>query len=449
MMLVAVTAIASCEKQSNKNEIEIDKNIFTLTASVPEMEVVKTDYDASGKFSWSAGDAISVLFNNGTTDKFFTLTTTESGATATFKGEVEDGYELGTIALFPASDNHTYDAGAISFYVQPEVDFTTSHFSANIPMLGSIEGESITFENIACTYKFIVKDLDNSVNKVKFSISNQTTYALSGSWPISTGSDPYINYNYASPGTENSCLAYTANAVNNQAVFYVSCRYWGNFQPKITIYDAETNAVLKEVVASASKQPTYKNKVQPISISAPGTGEPPFVPAITIDGDMSDWAGITTGVTSSASPGVYQEFKVTYDEQYLFFYTKRDNRDDIWAKGGYVYYDLDTDGDSTTGISKDGCPGLEAWMYLKPWGGSASAPEIISSPSGEGYPSSSVFSEVMCAGLNSTSYVETEMRIPRGNIPTITIGNTMKIYSWSNKDGYDVQSKPISLAIEK
>ena len=61
MMLVAVAAIASCEKQSNKNEIEINKNIFTLTASVPEMEVVKTDYDASGKFSWSAGDAISVV----------------------------------------------------------------------------------------------------------------------------------------------------------------------------------------------------------------------------------------------------------------------------------------------------------------------------------------------------------------------------------------------------
>ena len=177
-----------------------------------------------------------------------------------------------------------------------------------------------------------------------------------------------------------------------------------------------------------------------------------YVPAITIDGDLSDWASVTTGVTTSASPGVYQVFKVTYDERYLYFYTKRDNRDAIWANGAYIYYNIDADNDSTTGVTRDSNVGLEAWMYMKPYGGSSTSPGFNSSPSGEGYPSNSVLSGVLCAGKNGTDSVEIEVSIPRNNIADIAQGvtnKTIKVYSYGNKDGYDVRDNPVTIEITK
>ena len=196
MMLMAAAALASCEK-SNLNEQKAQEGsyVYTISAMAPDMvdanapaqAPTRTDYAADGTFSWSAGDAISVLFHNGDVNKFFTLTTTESGASVKFSGSIEAGYEIGASdgdandkkiwALFPASANHTYTAGSFpKFYVQPSVDFSATHFSANIPMyaLNADEG-AFSFTNIASTYKFIVTGIKDGVDKVQFRIHNQET----------------------------------------------------------------------------------------------------------------------------------------------------------------------------------------------------------------------------------------------------------------------------------
>ncbi len=61
--------------------------------------------------------------------------------------------------------------------------------------------------------------------------------------------------------------------------------------------------------------------------------------------------------------------------------------------------------------------------------------------------SGTVTSNVTFAGLNSASYVEVEVSIPIGDMK-VTKGSTIKVYSWSNKDGYDVQSKPITIEVK-
>gem|GEM_PF-3721135 len=61
MMLMAVAAIASCEKQPvaiEEPEAGNGTYVYTIKASVPE---TKSDYDANGHFTWSSGDAISGL----------------------------------------------------------------------------------------------------------------------------------------------------------------------------------------------------------------------------------------------------------------------------------------------------------------------------------------------------------------------------------------------------
>ena len=277
-LLMAAAVITACEKERVETEPAIEKApyVYSVKATISSEDATRTDYDASGKFSWTAGDQISVLFNNGSENKFFTLTADAAGASATFTGTIDAGYTIGALdgtdddakiwALYPASENHTYADGTASFYVQPEVDFTVTGFSANIPMydLLTAEGE-FSFKNLACTYKFTVKNLDAGINKVKFTVSNQETRGLSGLWPIDN-SEKFINYNWTADGDNKRTLTYINNVTDGQAVFYVSCRYYGSFKPDITISDAESNSVLKQFTASTAQTPGNMKKVQPIAL---------------------------------------------------------------------------------------------------------------------------------------------------------------------------------------
>ena len=278
ILLMAVAVMTACQKEHVENEPAVEKTpyVYSVKAGISTDES-RTDYDATGKFSWTAGDQISVLFNDGSANKFFTLTTAEGGETATFTGTIDAGYEIGVLdgaegdlkiwALYPASENHSYAEGTPSFYVKPQVDFTETGFSANIPMYDLLTEEGdFAFKNLASTYKFIVKDLDSSIEKVKFVIYNQTTWGLSGSWPIHAG-EIYLNYAYATPGSEKSTLTFVGNVTEGQSVFYVPTRYWGDFQPVVRVYDADTDELLKEVTAGKSVQPTSFTKVPQIAIS--------------------------------------------------------------------------------------------------------------------------------------------------------------------------------------
>ncbi len=372
-LLMATAVITACEKELVEKEpvVEKDQYVYSVKATISSDAETKTDYDATGKFSWTAGDQISVLFNNGTTNKFFTLTTNAAGATATFTGTIDAGYTIGATdgtaedakiwALYPASENHTYTEGANpTFYVQPEVDFTKTSFSANIPMYALTATEGVfSFKNLASTYKFTLKNLASNVKKVKFVVYNQTTHALSGSWPIHAG-EVFINYDYATPGSANSTLTYINSVTNGQAVFYVSCRYWGKFQPHITISNAESNVVLKEFVAGSEKQPTSMNKVQQIALdmeTQQGTTN-----AIDIDGDFSDWSGLQAGTFYKVvnNPGSLwggvKEMRVYATAETVYYYVKFNQEALEEAKNAAtptmnMRICLNTDGEFTSGYN--------------------------------------------------------------------------------------------------
>lgn len=387
MMLMAAAALASCEKQNSfvEQKAQEESYVYTISAVAPDMvdesapaqAPTRTDYAADGTFSWSAGDAISVLFHNGEDNKFFTLTTTESGATAKFSGSIETGYEIGASdgtvsdkkiwALFPASENHVYTAGSNpTFYVQPSVDFTTSHFSANIPMYDLVDAEDATlsFKNLASTYKFIVSGIKDGVDKVQFRVHNQLTNGLSGAWPISVGSDTFINYDYASPGSANSTLTYVSNVTNNQAVFYVSCRYWGKFQPVVTVSNYATGVAIKTFTATSEKQPTSTTSVKPITLNvSEANGGNYYVPAVLIDGDFDDWDGVDV-FDGSAGHTRINAWRMQADESNVYVYM-----DLVTAKitaDRYIYVGFDTDSDPGTGTTRGGCPGCEQYCVIYP-----------------------------------------------------------------------------------
>lgn len=459
MMLMAAAALASCEKQTSpvEQKTQEESYVYTISAVAPDMvdesapaqAPTRTDYTDKGVFSWSAGDAISVLFHNGDDNKFFTLTTSESGASVKFSGSIEAGYEIGASdgtvsdkkiwALFPASANHTYTAGSNpSFYVQPEVDYSATHYSANIPMydLLASEATSLSFKNLASTYKFNIKNLDNSVNKVRILVSNQDTHGISGSWPIHA--DKYINYDYAEPGTAKSCLTYTANVSENAVSFYVSCRYYGNFRPIITIYDAETGFVLQKVTATKTVSPNYMNKIWPIAISAPGTGSP-LLSAFGINWGSLDMYPADDSKDSYPGDGTrIIDWKVTSDATNIYFYYKTSaavaQEKGIW--NAYIVTGFDTDNDSDTGA--DGSYGLgagfEARSIAYPFTNAAGDPVSFRAP---GSPNSS--SNIKCPisgsslatvatnGSANGEYAYVEICIPREHIGSPASSATIRV----------------------
>ena len=379
IMMMAAAVISSCTKQAfeeNQPNVDSETTTYTYTVSANTTET-KTDYDSEGKFEWSAGDAISVLFNNGTDNKFFTLKLTEGAGTktATFSGQIEAGYTIGASdatagdskiwALFPASENHVYTEGSNpTFYVQPFVDFSETHFSANIPMyaLNTEEG-AFSFANLASTYKFTVNGIKDGVSKVKFQIYNQTTSALSGTWPIHA--DKYINYDYASPGSEKSTLTYVSNVTNNQAVFYVSCRFWGTFQPVIIVTNHDTGIDIKTFTATAAKTPNYLDHVWPITLDVSDGNY--FTPAVTIDGNFADWEGVPeweSTRTSGSTNSRINNWKMQADESNIYVYL---NLATIKIKNSsYFYLGFDTDSDLSTGESDGGLSGFEKYVVVYP-----------------------------------------------------------------------------------
>ena len=447
-LLMAAAVITACEKERIETEPAVEKTpyVYSVKATISSDGETRTDYDASGKFSWTAGDAISVLFNDGSTNKFFTLTTEEGGETATFSGTIDAGYEIGALdgadgdlkiwALYPASDSHSYADGSTSFYVQPQVDFSETGFSANIPMYDLLSEEgAFSFKNLASTYRFNVKNLDPGVEKVKFTVYNQQTYGLSGSWPIGESeSNMFIDYGFASPGSEKSTLTFISPVTDGQAVFYVPTRYWGKFQPVITISDADHDLVLKTFTAGAAKQPSSFTDVPQISLSVP-TG----LPIAIVDGVIEEWDDVPAIAGNNTR---ILEWKYVSDEENVYFLFKVDKAKISFSSsynwGSYIFTGFDTDNDGTTGANAGGGVngGFEAMCSVYPWRGNVEgSPECYKGEEPNGTiacPVGTGLGHVTVAGSFDGDYCYIETRVPLALIGSpngdITVKHGMNYY---------------------
>lgn len=338
---------AACAKQEmapkENTEPTPGTYVFTLKASM-DSELTKTSYEGDKTFSWSAGDQISVLFHNGDDNKYFTLTTSGTGASASFSGEITEGYTIGSsfnadekIAFFPAAA-HSYDRTKAGydpssnpkrgpyFHIPAFTDFTKTHFSANLPMAAIGDGDNnFSFKHIAGTYKVVFGSIDPSVTKVMLHVENQLAYAISGDFRLEDGG----SYNYCWWQTWTSdatakTLSYVVNVdpSTHKATFYVP--YCHNdaagFQPTFTL----TNAVNGNMLAKASAKAVFSGDNKPNrdhmvilpEIPASGTGvAPAWRSNHGINWDLVDT--VVGGRTSEKYAGINQ-MKVTSDDTNLY-----------------------------------------------------------------------------------------------------------------------------------
>lgn len=183
-----------------------------------------------------------------------------------------------------------------------------------------------------------------------------------------------------------------------------------------------------------------------------GVVKPPVDPltpvAITVDGDMSEWAS----VTGTETPGnVCREMKVMNDSDSLYFYLKSipgARGDQLWGENaGYYYIDFDLDDDPDTGDYTEGERGkVEAWMYLYLFGGTSSNPIIVRNPGGS--KKGMQITGIVAKGVISNEgdkFIEIELSIPRANLPSMKADDIIRLISWRSKDGTVIEQRYVVL----
>ena len=294
LLLMAAAAVAACQNKAAVEELAQGSYVFTLRATSPDLDT-KTDYTSSGTFSWSEGDAISVLFHKGDDNKFFTLTNTSgAGASADFSGTIDEGYEIGGTdgnkwALYPAGSHSVRFAESdgvkypLSFNIPAVTDYSASSFSANIPMYALGDGSDLfSFQYLCSAYKFTFSDIASNISKVKFVVQNQTTYRLSGDVKLRNDGGTYLDQAWAD-GVDKT-LTYISNVSEGDAVFYVPVRYYAAcFQPVISLYNAENDDLIYTKTASTAKGIPSKGHIQPINISVSGAAPWSYESAFGVD----------------------------------------------------------------------------------------------------------------------------------------------------------------------
>ena len=416
---------------------------FVLNARV-DQDLTRTEYgDDEVSFSWSTDDEISVLFHKGETHKFFTLKTSQGGsATAKFGGQIESGYELGASeaeggaawALFPASDQHSWNTETHlpDFYAAPETDFTQSHFSANIPMYANGDADgNFSFKYLTSCYKFVFTDVNASKVKLMVYSSGSAGWYLSGKSPVKADGSSYYLQCYDGEGKR--LVSYIAAVgTDKKVVFYVPFRGWEPFTPEITLINMDTDSELLHATANAPLKAAAFGRL--VVLPAKSLADA-FIPAIGINGDMSDWEDKPVGEGSNSR---ILEWKYASDEKNVYFMYKVDKTKIAPGNwGSYIYVGFDNDNDDNTPGAVDVGSGLvggyEAGASMFPWRGPAEGiPECFKGVEKQGNiqcPFGTETGHATIAGTMDDAYCYIEVSIPRSLVGSpsgeITVNHSM------------------------
>ncbi len=175
MALFAASMATSCSSDSfseDGNSNGGEGKTVTLTAKVNDNDAttrvgMSKETDDAVSFYWHSSDAILVQTVSGSTysDAKFTTETATGETSAEFTGTVESAETLGTYAVYPYSDKHsftsataltynlpaTYEYSTVESGIFSKTDGTNTTYrstSTNIPMVGEITEDAIEFKHI-------------------------------------------------------------------------------------------------------------------------------------------------------------------------------------------------------------------------------------------------------------------------------------------------------------
>ena len=182
----AAILMAGCAKvvEENKEVVpEKGERHITLKATVNEPDT-RVSVNGSGVYSWQQGDAIAISLNENGPCHTYT-TANSSGNTTSFDLTLEAGQELGQYAFYPANDSHGVykDGYDITFALAAEYDYVIG--TTNMPMLGTISGEDISFKAVGGLLQLTV----NNVPKNAYYFRVTADQPINGRYIVSENGD--------------------------------------------------------------------------------------------------------------------------------------------------------------------------------------------------------------------------------------------------------------------
>ena len=307
----ALLALSACAKIAEE-EISSEERIPDgyRQVSVP-VETADTKAGA-GEFTLAKGEKVSVWCtdaSNSSNTGFYNFTVKSNGTTVTVQGNIPSTASVGSVALYPASSNHSYSNWHYFFSVDRKKNYIgKSYVPADIPMYGKKNsGGKFVFTPMAGAAKKVINGIPSSVTKVKVVFTAKNA-KVSGTYSVYDGSN-YSTWNpvYAETDNEKQFIRYF-DVVNGSVCLYIPYAQgtiWG--PSNLTVYDYSTESTGAVLYTDAA-----------VGDLAVTRGQINNQPSAFLSAFGVDWGAVTIANNPSSSYPAIKSMKVTADANYLY-----------------------------------------------------------------------------------------------------------------------------------
>ncbi len=364
LYIPAILAIlASCAQIEKDVPVLPEEEIIpagykVLTITAQKADDTKTSYAGDVTFSWSAGDKVSVLCNDGTQNLWETFNIEEAAASSKFKATVAENINLGAmdgskVALYPANNNHVFTSatsGEISFHIPAERDFCVSdggHQESAIPMFAwGTDDDTYAFSNLTGAAKFTFTNVPCSQVKMVYTVPgvklNGTYGLLFDSIDKANASNVHWNPADAANDAEKT-VTYYGDVKSGKVSFYLPYAegsIWG--YSTLQLIDVVTDMVL------------YNNThVGNISVHKNQIAVLPELSLAFHSAYSIDWSKVPQAGNSGDAYLALRRLKATADDTYIYLYIETSP----------IYMCLDHDYDSYFHFYKEDASGDSEYWY--------------------------------------------------------------------------------------
>ena len=231
IIALGALVIASCQKENSADLPKVDSPVFTATLDTgSDTKTELVERDGKKKSEWVSGDAIRVL--NGTNIKGCdaVYTTTDEGASATFKTDVKDFTGTEFVAMYPASPagsawwNKESPEYVNKLYLNPVQAATVGTYDPNAHIaVAHSENTSLAFINAVSLLKFTVAS--DNVSEVCIYPNTSTDY-VAGNFNIAVTGEhvgTITKERGKSDGWTNDSYVKATGTFEKGNTYYIAC----------------------------------------------------------------------------------------------------------------------------------------------------------------------------------------------------------------------------------
>ena len=306
--LLALSACAKIAEEEISSEDRIPDGYQQV--SVP-VETADTKA-GTGEFTLAKNEKVSVWCtdaSNSSNTGFYNFTVKSNGTTVTVQGNIPSTASVGSVALYPASSNHSYSNWHYFFSVDRKKNYIgKSYVPADIPMYGTKNSSGkFVFTPMTGAVKKEITGIPSSVTKVK-AVFTAKNAKVSGTYSVYDGSN-YSTWNpvYAETDNEKQFIRYF-DVVNGSVCLYIPYAQgtiWG--PSNLTVYDYSTDSTGAVLYTDAAVGDLAVNR-----------GQINTQPAAFLSAFGVDWGAVTIANNPSSSYPAFKSMKVTADANYLY-----------------------------------------------------------------------------------------------------------------------------------